>query len=81
MKIFPAKNYNLAATLASGQAFRWYPASGNDGAWEGVVGHDHLRLRQLADGIEAEPFTPNPNWRAVEHYLQLNVDIDAITAS
>lgn len=80
MKIFPAKNYNLAATLTSGQAFRWYPAKGYD-AWEGVIGHDHVRLREREAGIEAESLTPNPGWCAIEDYLQIGVDIDAITAT
>src|SRR5436305_1306620 len=49
-KFFPARNYNLAATLASGQAFRWYPTP--NGAWEGVIGNQHLTLRRAEKGIE-----------------------------
>ena len=79
MKILPAKNYDLAATLASGQAFRWYPDA--DGAWQGVIGRNHLRLRQKQNAIEVQPLTAHPNWPEVEHYLQTNVDVDAITAT
>ena len=76
---FPAHNYNLAATLTSGQAFRWYPTPA--GEWQGIVGRDHLTLRQHASGIEAHSSTPNPNWPAIEHYFQTDIDIDAITAT
>jgi N-glycosylase/DNA lyase len=75
---FPARNYNLAATLTSGQAFRWYPKP--DESWEGVIGRDIVRLRQRAEGIEAVT-TPNANWVAIQDYLQTNVDIDTITAT
>src|SRR5688572_33066041 len=79
MKILPAKHYDLAATLTSGQAFRWY--STTDGAWQGVIGRDHLLLRQKQNAIEAQSLTDNPNWSAVEHYLQTNVALDSITAT
>jgi N-glycosylase/DNA lyase len=78
IRLFAASNYNLAATLASGQAFRWYPTA--DGAWEGVIGRDCMTLRQLDNGIEAHVRSPDPNWPAIQHYLQTDVDIDAITA-
>jgi N-glycosylase/DNA lyase len=76
---FPVQNYDLAATLSSGQAFRWYPAP--DGAWEGVIGRDHLFLRQSENGIEAQASAPNPDWPSIQHYLQTDIDIDAITAT
>ena len=76
---FTARNYNLAATLTSGQAFRWYPTP--DGAWQGIIGRDAVTLRQRENGIEAQASTPNPNWPASHHYLQTEIDIDAITAT
>jgi N-glycosylase/DNA lyase len=78
-RFFAAKNYNLAATLSSGQAFRWYRA--DDDGWEGIIGRDHLVLRQQQAGIEARTSTPNPNWPAIQCYLQTEIDIDAVTAT
>ena len=76
---FTTRNYNLAATLTSGQAFRWYPTA--DGAWQGIVGRDQITLRPRENGIEAQTSIPNPNWPAVQHYLQTEIDIDTITAT
>jgi N-glycosylase/DNA lyase len=53
--LFPVRDYDLAATLISGQAFRWHERGG---WWEGIVGPQWARLKQTDDGILAE---------AVEH--------------
>lgn len=79
VRLFPTRKYALAATLSSGQAFRWYPRA--DGRWEGVIGHDVLLLQKSASGIEARSLNAAPNWRTIEDYLQAPVDIDAITAT
>lgn len=42
-KTFPVRDYDLAATLTSGQAFRWKFV---EGAWEGVIGSRWVRLQQ-----------------------------------
>ena len=39
--LIPVTNYDLAATLKSGQAFRW---EHHEGAWEGVIGNYWVRL-------------------------------------
>src|SRR5687768_1120047 len=65
---FAATNYNLAATLTSGQAFRWRPTT--DNAWDGIIGQHHLILRHHPNGIEAQTAAPNPDWSAIQHYLQ-----------
>lgn len=46
-----------------------------------MIGRDDLVLRQKEEGIEARANTPNPNWRGIQHYLQTDVDIDAITTT
>ena len=55
-KSFAVENYDLAATLSSGQAFRWQPLGQ---AWEGVIGERWVRLR-LGHGrqrlLTAAPF-------------------------
>jgi N-glycosylase/DNA lyase len=48
--LFPARDYDLAATLTSGQAFRWRE---RDGWWEGVVNARWVWLKQTNDGILA----------------------------
>jgi N-glycosylase/DNA lyase len=69
---FPVENYDLAATLTSGQAFRWSP-SGE--AWAGVIGEHWLRLRQEAGQITAETAAPAGDWQWLRHYLQLDVSL------
>jgi N-glycosylase/DNA lyase len=49
--LFQVRDYDLAATLTSGQAFRWREC---DGWWEGVVGARWVRLKQVDEGILAE---------------------------
>src|SRR5580658_8754274 len=75
---FPVKNYDLALTLASGQAFRWR-RSGD--AWEGVVGARWVRLRQEAGCIRAETTGPEDDWQWLRHYLQTDADLERILAA
>ncbi len=70
-----ARDYDLAATLTSGQTFRWKP---RDGAWEGVVGPRWVRLRQRDDGVEAETATPVADWTWLTDYLQSDLDLGSI---
>jgi len=65
----------LDATLASGQAFRWRRA---DGAWEGVIGGRWARLRIENAELVAQTVGPEADWRWLEHYLQLRVDVGRI---
>ncbi|MGD0812150.1 MAG: DNA glycosylase [Verrucomicrobiota bacterium] len=69
---FLADNYDLAATLTSGQAFRW---RWMNGAWEGVVAGRWVRLRQEQNRIFAETATPVADWDWLRHYLQLDIDL------
>jgi N-glycosylase/DNA lyase len=71
-------NYDLAATLTSGQAFRWRKING---AWEGVVAARWIRLRQEANRIIGETAGPVENWDWLRHYLQLDVNIKEICAT
>ena len=45
------RDYDLAATLDSGQVFRWRQQ--ND-SWIGVIGKHRVRLTQTPDGIHAD---------------------------
>jgi N-glycosylase/DNA lyase len=77
-RAFPVRCYDLAATLSSGQAFRWRC---RDGAWEGVIGPRWVRLRGAAETLHAETVAPVRDWTWLTHYLQTDVDLDAVLAS
>jgi N-glycosylase/DNA lyase len=74
---FRVRDYDLAATLDCGQAFRWRREGD---AWTGVVGSNWVRLRQNAEGILAETATPQRDWDWLAHYLQSDVDLGAVLA-
>ncbi|PYL00256.1 MAG: hypothetical protein DME19_05715 [Verrucomicrobia bacterium] len=44
--VFPVRDYDLGATLNSGQTFRWQR---REDGWEGVIGSRWVRLRMEAD--------------------------------
>jgi N-glycosylase/DNA lyase len=69
---FILRDYDLAATLTSGQAFRWEL---RDQAWIGVVGAHWVRLHPIAGSLTAETATPVRDWHWLTHYLQLDVDL------
>jgi len=76
--LLPAREYNLAATLNSGQTFRW--RSGEEG-WEGIVGDRWVRLRAVREGIAAETAAPQTDWTWLERYLQTRVELPRILAT
>ena len=87
---FPVRDYDLAATLGSGQAFRWRQVGD---AWEGIINGHHFRLRQTPTVITAEllgscstPATPDLTHASrithhARHFLQLDTDLPAILAT
>ena len=75
---FCVPDYDLAATLSSGQAFRWKL---QDGAWEAVIVGRWVRLRQRGDIIEAQTLGSAGNWRWLIDYLRLDDDHAAALAS
>ena len=74
----PVRDYHLAATLDSGQAFRWRQ---NGDAWEGVLGRHFLRLTPKPDGIRAESFSPVADWDFLRGFLQSEVELEKIIAT
>jgi N-glycosylase/DNA lyase len=74
----PVREYDLAATLTSGQAFRWRFV---DGGWEGVVARRWVRLVGTPEAIHVTLARPEANLDWLEHYLQTHVDLDAILNS
>lgn len=75
---FPAADYDLAATLTSGQVFRW---SLRDGGWEGVLQGRWVRLVQTGPTIEARVSRPVTDWNWLREFLQLDLDFAAVRAS
>lgn len=89
-------DYDLAATLNSGQAFRWEE---RDGWWEGVIGRRWVRLKTethppggegTGEGnsirsprpcvLFAETATPVSDWRWLTGYLRWEEDLAAVLA-
>jgi len=82
-RVFGVHDYDLAATLNSGQAFRWQL---REGWWEGVIGLRWVRLRAEADlgtsatagrrsFIVAETAEPVNDWRWLADYLQIELNL------
>lgn len=69
------ENYDLAATLDSGQAFRWQQE--ND-SWIGIIGKYAVRLTQTPEGIHATAAAPVENWNWLRHFLQTDIDLAAV---
>ncbi len=80
--LFPTPaDYDLPATLASGQAFRWRPVGD---AWEGIISGHHFRLRQTPAALTAELLGACRTHAAsdlLRHFLQLDADLPAILAT
>jgi len=76
--VFPVRDYDLAGTLESGQAFRWNHV---DGAWNGVISNQWVRLRADAFTITAETAQLVTDWRWLTHYLQMDLDINGVIAT
>lgn len=75
---FPVGNYDLAATLSSGQAFRWRKTGGT---WEGVVDSRWVSLEGDGQRICATVAEPVADWAWLAHYLQLECSLDEVISS
>jgi N-glycosylase/DNA lyase len=75
---FSVRDYDLTGTLESGQAFRW---NFENGAWTGVIGNRWVRLRADEFSISAKTAEPVNDWKWLEDYLQLNVDLSVVLAT
>ncbi|MCU0783005.1 MAG: hypothetical protein MUF81_02955 [Verrucomicrobia bacterium] len=77
-RVFRARAYDLAATLTSGQAFRWEARAEG---WVAVAHGRWVRLRQHGDHIAAETAVPQTSWQWLADYLQIGVTLDNILAT
>jgi N-glycosylase/DNA lyase len=75
---FAIRDYNLEATLASGQAFRWRK---EPAGWEGVVNARWVRLQAGTRAVSAETAQPPEDWEWLARYLQVAVDLQAVLAA
>jgi N-glycosylase/DNA lyase len=75
---FAVERYDLAATLTSGQAFRWRRAGDS---WDGVIGGRWVRLREEPGQIVATTAAPPGDWQWLRHYLQLDVRLEEVLAT
>ena len=72
------QDYDLGATLASGQAFRWRGSQAN---WLGVVGNHCVSLHGDEFSITAETAAPITDWNWLVDYLQLELDLRQVVGS
>ena len=73
--LLPVRDYDLAATLDSGQAFRWQK---RDNDWQGVLGKHFVRLKQVEGGIQAQTVEAVEAWDWLEEFLQSKTDLATI---
>jgi N-glycosylase/DNA lyase len=76
--VFPVVEYDLGATLDSGQVFGWEQHAGG---WSGVVQGRWVALRDGAEGIAAETVAPGPDWDWLKCFLQTEVQLTEILAT
>src|SRR5277367_2237509 len=73
--IFRVRDYDLAATLNSGQVFRWQK---QNESWVGVIGENFTRLTQTDGGILAETSAGIDDLDWLREFLQTGTDLDAV---
>lgn len=82
--LLPVRDYDLAATLSCGQAFRWTRCAAGilpAAHWEGVIGTRWVRLQATDQGILAHSASAVDDWHWLTDHLQTGVDLAAVLAS
>jgi N-glycosylase/DNA lyase len=77
-RTFLVRDYDLASTLNSGQAFRWRQAGE---AWTGVIGSRWVNLSPDSSSITARTAEPVEDWQWLLDYLQLELDFEQVVQS
>src|SRR5882672_11287909 len=76
LEIFlPVRDYDLAATLDSGQVFRWRLV---ENSWHGVIGKNFVQLTQIENGIHAKTIVPVADWNFLREFLQTEIDFATV---
>ncbi len=78
VRLCPAADYDLDATLSSGQAFRWQRSARG---WVGVIGRHWVCLRAKPGTILAQTAKPVPDWEWLRDYLQTDLDLAQVLRS
>ena len=73
--LLPVRDYDLAATLDSGQVFRWRL---HENSWHGVIGTNFVRLTQKENGLHAEAAAAVSDWNFLCEFLQTHTDLAAV---
>lgn len=73
-----APDYDLDATLSSGQVFAWEQTAAG---WTGVVQGRWVQLAATPGGLRARTARPQTNWAWLRHFLQTDVDLAAVLAT
>ena len=73
--LLPVTDYDLAATLDSGQVFRWRQVGDS---WHGIIGRHSVRLTPSPGAIHAVTAAPVTSWDFLHEFLQARVDLPAI---
>ena len=73
--LLPVRDFDLAATLDSGQVFRWHQI---EATWHGVIGKNHVRLTQAKTGIHAVAAASVNDWKFLREFLQTETDLAAV---
>jgi N-glycosylase/DNA lyase len=76
--VFPVRDYDLDATLASGQVFGWRRG---EHAWTGVVNGRWVELSQHPSGVLARVIEPAQDWDWLKHFLQTDLDLPEVIAT
>ncbi len=74
-RVFPVRDYDLAATLTSGQVFRW---QGSGQSWTGVIGTHWVHLNSDRFLIAAQTAAPVRDWQWLIDYLQLDLNFTEV---
>jgi N-glycosylase/DNA lyase len=71
----PARDYDLHATMTSGQVFAWERIADD---WVGIVNGRWVKLRQAADTIHASTTQPQDEWSWLVRFLQSELDLQKV---
>jgi len=74
-KTIAVSDYDLGATVTSGQAFRWRKQGES---WVGIVYGRWVRLTPGDSKMIAEGAQPSEDWNWLTHYLQTDLDLGEV---
>ena len=76
--LLPVRDYDLDATMTSGQVFAW---ARYENGWGGVLDRRWVKLESSSDGIRATTNEPQPNWLWLTGFLQSDVNLNEVLAT